>query len=154
MRTTYVNKSLPVELGEDIVVKSYKRGSPEAAMPIIDPKPSYLISYLNLFRMILRILFKPICKSKCVICCLKSLRSRCLNAVKANLPQYNLFTMVLLIPLKVRFILSSMTIDKIIPVIGMGCMVSHGRLRYTWNFLTPGVYSLITPAALTTDYCR
>ena len=47
MRTTYVNKSLPVELGEDIVVKSYKRGSPEAAMPIIDPKPSYLIlSYL------------------------------------------------------------------------------------------------------------
>ena len=55
MRTTYVNKSLPVELGEDIVVKSYKRGSPEAAMPIIDPKPSYLIlSYLlyetNIFR--------------------------------------------------------------------------------------------------------
>ena len=48
MRTTYVNKSLPVELGEDIVVKSYKRGSPEAAMPIIDPKPSYLIlSYQN-----------------------------------------------------------------------------------------------------------
>ena len=47
MRTTHVNKSLPVELGEDIVVKSYKRGSPEAAMPIIDPKPSYLIlSYL------------------------------------------------------------------------------------------------------------
>ena len=43
MRTTHVNKSLPVELGEDIVVKSYKRGSPEAAMPIIDPKPSYLI---------------------------------------------------------------------------------------------------------------
>ena len=49
MRTTYVNKSLPVELGEDIVVKSYKRGSPEAVMPIIDPKPSYLIlSYLIL----------------------------------------------------------------------------------------------------------
>ena len=48
MRTTHVNKSLPVELGEDIVVKSYKRGSPEAAMPIIDPKPSYLIlSYLK-----------------------------------------------------------------------------------------------------------
>ena len=50
MRTTHVNKSLPVELGEDIVVKSYKRGSPEAAMPIIDPKPSYLLilSYLVL----------------------------------------------------------------------------------------------------------
>ena len=48
MRTTHVNKSLPVELGEDIVVKSYKRGSPEAAMPIIDPKPSYLIlSYIK-----------------------------------------------------------------------------------------------------------
>ena len=47
MRTTHVNKSLPDELGEDIVVKSYKRGSPEAAMPIIDPKHSYLIlSYL------------------------------------------------------------------------------------------------------------
>ena len=45
MGTTHVNKSLPVELGEDIVVKSYKRGSPEAAMPIIDPKPSYLILF-------------------------------------------------------------------------------------------------------------
>ena len=49
MRTTHVNKSLPDELGEDIVVKSYKRESPEAAMPIIDPKPSYLLSLIYIY---------------------------------------------------------------------------------------------------------
>ena len=45
MRTTHVNKSLPGELGEDIVVKYYKRGSPEAAMPIMTPN-LLILSYL------------------------------------------------------------------------------------------------------------
>ena len=47
MRTTHVNKSLPDELGEDIVVKYYKRGSPEAAMPIMTPN-LLILSYLIL----------------------------------------------------------------------------------------------------------
>ena len=46
MRTTHGNKSLPGELGEDIVVKYYKRGSPEAAMPIMTPN-LLILSYLK-----------------------------------------------------------------------------------------------------------